>query len=266
MRISFSKYKTFLDNQEKFRLFYGLGLTPEGDETPTLFNFGRRRGRCFHELAEGNPREQLVWEYGEDMVRRCEDMRLAVPDLGQVDWVERSFDIPIGDGKHSIIGRIDHRYTNRDGLMQPGDFKTTKGSRTKAQLSEYFKDLENSLQHHFYLRAEMEFEPNPTGLFTYHCVFDRKDKDHKPTYVPLELPYLGPAALNRSMAAIYAACEEIEFLTQYGVEKPWPDSHKWFFGSEIYAEIAGRTIPKGAVPQGFTTRWKEQIQTEGEAK
>jgi hypothetical protein len=273
VRISFSKYKKFLDNQEHFRLFYMLGLTPEGEETPTLFNFGRRRGRCFHELSEaragGNyeaARRALLKEHGRDMVERCEAMAEVVPDLGPLDWVERSFDIPIGDGKHSIIGRIDHRFINRDGVRQLGDFKTTKGTRTKAQLTDYFRDLESSLQHHFYLRAELEFSEAHTGLFTYHVVFDRKDKDHKPTYVPLEVPYLGPAAVNRSMAAIYAACEEIEFLTQYGIEKPWPDSHRWFFGSEVYAEIAGRTIPKGAIPQGFTTRWKEQIQAEGEAQ
>lgn len=260
MQISFSKYKTFLDNQEKFRLFYMLGLTPDGDETPTMFNHGRRRGRCFHAIAEGKDRVELVKEYGELMVSRCEDMRAVVPDLGEMDWIERSFSIPIGDGKHSINGRIDHRFINRDGTRQPGDFKTTKGTRTKAQLQDYFKDLENSLQHRFYLRAEREWEPNPTGLFTYHVIFDRKDKDHKPTYVPLEIPYIGPAALDRSMASIYAACEEIEFLTEYGIEKAWPDSHRWNFGSEIYAEIAGRVLPKGAIPQGFTTRWKEQIQ------
>ena len=262
MRISFSKYKKFLDNQEGFRLFYMLGLTPEGDETPSMWNFGRRRGRCFHALMEGLPRPELVKEYGADLVNRCDDMREAVPAL-DMDWVERSFDIPIGDGKHSIIGRIDHRFVNRDGLRQLGDFKTTKGTRTKAQLQDYYRDLENSTQHHFYLRAEREYEEHPTGLFTYHVIFDRKDKDHKPTYVPLEINYVGPAAIDRTMAAVYAACEEIEFLTQYGIEKPWPDSRKWFFGSEAYAEIAGRTIPKGAVPQGFTTRYKEQIQTDG---
>jgi hypothetical protein len=264
VRISFSKYKTFLDNQEKFRLYYMLGLTPEGDETPTMFNFGRRRGRCFHAISEGVPRAELIQEYGLDMVQRCLEMRRAIPDLGEMDWIEQSFDIPIGDGKHSIIGRIDHRFTNRDGVKQLGDFKTTKGTRTKAQTQEYFRDLDNSLQHHFYLHAERVLDTAPTGLFTYHVVFDRKDKDHKPTYVPLDVPYMGPAALDRSMAAVYAACEEIQFLTEYGIEKPWPDSRKWFFGSEIYAEIAGRLIPKGAVPEGFTSRYKEQIQAEGE--
>ena len=258
MRISFTKLKTFLDNQEKFRLFYMLDLTPEGDETPTMWNFGRRRGRCFHALSEGKPREELVQEYGAELVERCEDMRLAVPDLGEVDWVERSFDIPILDGKHSINGRIDHRFF-RDGVRQLGDFKTTKGTRTKAETQQYFRDLETSLQHHFYLKAELEFSTEPTGLFTYHVVFDRKGKTKKPTYVPLDVPYLGPAAIERSMASVYAACEEIEFLIAYGIEKPWPNSNRWMFGSEAYAEIAGREIPRGAVPQGFTTRFKEQI-------
>ena len=262
MRISYSKYKTFLDNQEKFRLYYMLGLTPEGDETPTMFNFGRRRGRCFHELREGKDRAALVKEYGAEMVSRCEEMGAVVPDLGAVDWVERSFTIPIGDGKHTIVGRIDHRFVNRDGVRQLGDFKTTKGSRTKAQLQEYYLALEDSTQHHFYLRAEREFEPEPKGLFTYHIVFDRKDKDHKPTYVPLEIPYMGPAEIDRTMACVYAACEEIEAMQVYGIKKPWPDSRKWSFGDDVYRSIAGRVIPKGAIPDGFTTRWKEQIELE----
>ena len=239
-----------------------LGLTPEGDETPTMFNFGRRRGRCFHELSEGVARPLLVKEYGADLVARVEQMREVVPDLGPLDWVEREFEVPIGDGKHSIMGRIDHRFLNRDGVRHLGDFKTTKGTRTKKELTEYFADLDNSTQHHFYLRAERELETNPTGLFTYHVIFDRKDKDHKPTYVPVEIPYMGPCEVDRTMDAVYAACETIEFLTEYGIEKPWPNSRKWNFGDEVYAAIAGRIIPKGCVPPGFTSRWKEQIQAE----
>lgn len=240
-----------------------LGLTPEGDDTPTMFNFGRRRGRCFHEIYEGKPKKALIKEYGAEMVSRCEDMRLAVPDLGDLDWVERDFTIPIGDGKHSINGRIDHRFFDAGAdVRHPGDFKTTKGTRTKAQLQEYFKGLEDSTQHYFYLRAEREFSETPTGLFTYHCVFDRKDKEHKPTYIPLHLPYIGPAEVDRVMACVYAACEVIEALKAYGIEKPWPDSRKWNFGDDPYKEIAGRLLPKGAIPDGFTTRWKEQIQEE----
>jgi hypothetical protein len=259
LKISYSKYKTFTDNPEKYRLYYEIGLTPEGDETPTLWNFGRRRGRCFHELSEGLDRAALVKEYGAEMVARCELMREAVPDLGELDWIERSFEVPIQDGKHIIIGRIDHRFVNRDGVRHPGDFKTTKGTRTKKELGEYFADLERSTQHHFYLRAAREWEASE--LFTYHVVLDRKNKDSKPTYVPIDLA-LGPAAVDRTMSSVYAACEAIEFLRTYGIEKPWPDSRKWGFSDDAYAGIAGRTIPKGAVPAGFTTRYREQIQTE----
>lgn len=262
MKISYSRYSAFLANPEKFRLYYMLGLTPEGSETPSMYNLGLRRGRCFHAIYEGEPRAGLVKTYGADLVKRCEDMRSAVPDLGQLDWIERSFEIPVGDGKHSIIGRLDHRFVNRDGIRHPGDFKTTKGTRTKKELNEYLRGLEDSTQHHFYLRAERECEAQPTGLFTYHVIFDRKDKEHKPTYVPLELPYIGPAEIDRTMACVYAACDVIEFLQSYGIERPWPDSHKWGFADDAYRAIAGRVLPKGAIPDGFTTRWKEEIQTE----
>jgi hypothetical protein len=251
-----------MNNPEKFRLYYMLGLTPEGDQTPTMFNFGRRRGSCFHALAEGQDRATLVQAYGSDLVSRCLEMRAVVPDLGEMDWIERSFDIPIFDGKHSVNGRIDHRFTNRDGVRQPGDFKTTKGNRTKAELKQYFQDLENSTQHHFYLRAEQEFSTEPTGLFTYHVVFDRKDKDKKPTYVPVEIPYIGPAEIERTMLSVYAACEVIEALREYGIEKPWPDSRRWMFSDDVYRGIAGRIIPKGCQPDGFTSRYKEQIEAE----
>ena len=261
LRISYSKYSAFLFNPEKYRLFYELGLTPEGDETPTMYNYGRRRGRCFHGIYEGVDRAQLVREYGAEMVSRCEDMVAVVPNLGTLDWVERSFEIPIGDGKHSIMGRIDHRFVNRDGVRQPGDFKTTKGTRTKKELVEYYQGLSDSSQHHFYLRAEREFEPEPTGLFTYHIIFDRKDKDHKPTYVPLEIPYLGPLEVDRTIESVYAACEAITALREYGIEKPWPNSNKWGF-DDIYRTVAGRTLVKGVEPDGFTNRYAEQIEAE----
>lgn len=261
MRISYSRYSAFLRNPERYRLSYELYLTPEGDETPTMWNYGRRRGRCFHKIYEGTDRATLVTEYGEDLVVRCEDMAAVVPDLGKMDWVELSFEIPILDGKHSITGRIDHRFDDQS-VRHPGDFKTTKGTRTKAQLAEYYANLESSTQHHFYLRAEREFEPVPTGLFTYHVIFDRKSKDHKPTYVPMHLNYIGPSEVDRVMSCVYAACEAIEALREYGIEKPWPDSRKWMFGDEAFKEVAGRTLPKGAIPPGLTTKYKEEIQAE----
>lgn len=263
MRISYSRYSAFLRNQEKYRLYYELGLTPEGDDSPTIYNFGRRRGSAFHALMEGKDRAELVETYGLELVKRAEEMTLVTPHL-EMDWIERSFEIPILDGKHSIIGRIDHRFINRDGLRQPGDFKTTKGTRTKKETVEYFRDLEESTQHHFYLKAELTYSEEPTGLFTYHVIFDRKDKDSKPRYVPLEIPYIGPAEVDRTMHCVYAACEEIEAMREYGIEKPWPDSRKWSIFDDLYRGIAGRTIPKGAVPDGFTSRFKEQIQKEAE--
>lgn len=268
MKISYSRYTAFLNNPEKYRLHYELGLTPEGDETPSMYNLGRRRGRCFHAIYEGQNRAELIETYGLELVKRCEDMRSAVPDLGELDWIERSFEIPIGDGKHSITGRIDHRFVDYDAIRHPGDFKTTKGTRTKKELNEYLRTLEDSTQHYFYLKAERVFAAetgeNSTGFFTYHIILDRKDKEHKPTYLPLNLPYIGPSEISRVMACVYAAAEDIEFLRSYGIEKPWPDSRKWNFGDEAYRSIAGRLLPKGAVPDGFTTRFKEEIQAEME--
>ncbi len=264
MRISYSKYTAFLQNPERFRLFYILGLTPEGDETPSRMNMGRRRGRCFHSMYEGVPREELVKEYGADMVRRCEEMRAVVPDLGPLSLVEESFEVPILDGKHTIIGRIDHGF-RVDGAFRLGDFKTTKGTRTKKEVSEYLSELESSTQSHFYLKASAAMG-HPTDLFTYHVIFDRKDKDSKPKYVPVDI-VVGAAEVERTMSEVYAACEAIEFLKhEYGEEKPWPHSNHWpccgdkFFCG--YAGLCGRIIPKGCEPEGFTYRWKEQIQSE----
>ena len=264
MRISYSKYTAFLQNPERFRLYYGLGLTPEGDETPTRMNMGRRRGRCFHEMYEGTDRAKLIAEYGLEMVQRCEGMREVVPDLGPLSLIEESFEVPILDGKHSVIGRIDHGFSV-DGHFRIGDFKTTKGTRTKKEIGEYFGGLETSTQSHFYLKAA-DALGHPTDAFTYHVVFDRKDKDSKPRYVPLDL-VIGRAEVARTMAEVYAACEAIEFLTKtYGVEKPWPHSNHWpccgdkFFCG--YQSLCGRVIPKGCVPPGFTSRYKDVIETE----
>jgi hypothetical protein len=267
LKISYSKYSAFVQNPERWRLYYGLGLAPEGDETPTRMNMGRRRGSCFHAMYEGVAREELVTKYGLEVVKRCEAMREVVPDLGPLSLIEAEFDIPIGDGKHSINGRIDHGFYAYE-QFRLGDFKTTKGTRTKKELQEYFNTLTSSTQPHFYLKAA-ESMGHATSLFTFHVVLDRRDKDSKPKYIPIDLDpaETGPAAVNRTMAEVYAACEAIEFLTnEYGVEKPWPHSNHWpccgdkFFCG--YQGLCGRTIPKGCVPPGFTSRYKDLIQLE----
>jgi hypothetical protein len=268
VRISYSRYSAYLTNPERYRLQYVLGLTPEGDESPSTTNIGRRRGRCFHEIYEGKKtREELIETYGLQLVERCERMKEVVPDLGPLVLVETSFDIPIGDGKHSIVGRIDHGFT-LDDQFRIGDFKSTKGTRTKKDFAEYLAEMETSSQSHFYLYAVRHLGM-PTELFRYHVVLDRKDKDHKPTYFPLDLPVTGPATLDRTMAEVYAACEAIEFLRkQYGEEKPWPHSNNWpccgdkFFCG--YSGICGRLIPKGATPTGYTYRWAEQLKKDTE--
>lgn len=258
-------------NPERYRLYYALGLTPEGDDTPTNMNLGRRRGRCFHELREsrtnGTPtREQIVEAHGIALVERCGRMDAIVPDLGPMQLVEESFELPIGGGKHSVNGRIDHIF-NKDEQERVGDFKTTKGNRTKKELQEYLGTLETSPQSHFYLYAAAQLG-HPTDLFTYHVILDAKDKDHKPTYLPMDLPVTGPNEVARTMSMVYAACEAIEFLTNvYGTDKPWPHSNNWpccgdkFFCG--YAGICGRQLPKGAVPPGYTSKYKQIIQAEG---
>jgi RecB family exonuclease len=265
LRISFSKYSAFVKNHERFRLYYILGLTPEGDDTPTRMNMGRRRGSCFHAMAEGIPRPELVTKYGEDIVQRCEDMRSVVPELGELFFCEQEFDVPILDGKHSIHGFIDNGYTNADGNETIGDFKTTKGNRTKKEVNEYLGDLETSPQSHFYLKASQALG-HPTELFTYHVIFDRKDKASKPKHLALDL-HIGQAEVERTMAEVYAACETIEFLTnEYGPDRPWPHSNSWpctgdrFFCG--YQGLCGRTLPRGCTPPGFTQRYKDLIQLE----
>lgn len=269
MKISYSKYSAFLANPERYRLSYVLGLTPEGDETPTFMNLGRRRGRCFHALMEskktGIPSmEEVVTEHGAEMVERCSSMVDALPDLGDFLLTEQSFEIPIGDGKHSINGRLDHVFAE-NGKQIVGDFKTTKGTRSKKDLEDYLNGMETSSQAHFYLKAAAVLG-YPTNLFTYHVILDRKDKDSKPRYLPLDLrpEENGPAAVERTMLGVYAACEAIEFLRHtYGEERPWPHSNNWpcsgdkFFCG--YSAICGRVIPKGFAPSGFTYRWKKEI-------
>jgi hypothetical protein len=266
LRISYSRYTAFLQNPERYRLHYELGLTPENDDAPTRMNMGRRRGSCFHSMYEGVPREDLIKQYGLELVKRVDDMRDVVPELGELTHVEEEFDVPILDGKHSINGRIDHGFV-ADGMFRLGDFKTTKGSRTKKELQEYYGELETSPQSHFYLYAGSVLG-FPTELFTYHVILDKKDKDHKPQYVPLDLQPTGPMALERTMAEVYAACETIEALRAYGIEKPWPHANKWpctgdrFFCG--FADLCGRTLPKGCAPQGFTNKYRDLIQLEAE--
>jgi hypothetical protein len=267
MKISYSKYSAFLQNPERYRMVYVLGLTPEGDETPSFLNLGRRRGRCFHELLEGRKqntldRDALVKTYSAVLVERCESMADAMPDLGDFLLTEQSFTVPIGDGKHEINGRLDHIFTDVDGSIRIGDFKTTKGTRTKKEAAEYFAELETSPQPHFYLHAAPTFG-YPTDKFTYHVILDRKDKDSKPQYIPIDKG-IGPAEVARVMAGVYAACEAIEgLLERVGPEKPWPHSNHWpcrgdkFFCG--YSGICGRQMPKGCTPSGFTYRWKDKI-------
>lgn len=279
MRISYSRYTAFLQSPERFRLHYMLGLTPEGDDTPNRMNMGRRRGRCFHELLEATAkgtidkeRSRLVHECGLDLVERCEDMLAVFPDVGPLSHVEESFEVPILDGKHSIVGRIDHTFGIVGDDVNPftiGDPKTTKGSRTKKELVQYLGELETSSQSAFYLKAARELGFG-TDYFRYHVILDRKDAKSKPQYIPLDL-HIGRSDVERAMEGVYAAAEMIGFLKDtYGIERPWPHPNAWpccgdkFFCG--YQGLCGRTIPKGAEPDGFTYRWKEQIQSEDGAQ
>lgn len=271
MKISYSRYTAFVSNPERYRLYYELGLTPEGDETPTRMNLGRRRGTVTHALYEakhnGNTsyiREKLTEEHGSELVKRCERLVAVIPDLGPLFFVEHSFEIPILDGKHSINGRIDHGFT-LDGLDRGGDIKTTKGTRTKKELSEYFGKFDTSPQSHFYLKA-FAVLGRPTDTFTYHVILDAKDKTSEPRYIPIDV-VVGPAQVERTMREVYAAGEAIEFLrNEYGIEKPWPHSNEWpccgdrFFCG--YQGLCGRTLIKGVEPPGFTNRYKDLIQLE----
>jgi hypothetical protein len=272
LNISYSRYTSFVSNPERYRLYYELGLTPEGDDTPTLRNLGRRRGTVTHALYEAKyygtldeKRKELVAEYGEELVKRCERLVSAMPDLGPLFFVEHSFEIPILDGKHSIIGRIDHGFT-ADGIDRGGDIKTTKGTRTKKELSEYLGELSTSAQSHFYLKAFAEMG-RPTEAFTYHVLLDAKDKYKDPTYHPEDV-VVGPAQVARTMAQVYAACESIERMRDYGIEKPWPHSNKWpCCGDQMfcgYQGLCGRTLVRGIEPPGFTNRYAKQIQEESE--
>lgn len=260
MKISFSRYSAFVNNPERYRLYYGLGLVPESDSQATNFNYGRRRGSCVHAILEATakglrPSAVTKYEYPADLYARCIALAAKMPPLTDVILAEQEFEYPIGDGRHSITGRVDHIQTS-DGVYRVGDFKSTK-KRTKKEMSEHLGTLETSPQSHFYLYAADKMG-YPTDQFTYHILVDEKDK---PDYFPLNIT-VGSAAIARTMYSVYAACEAIEFLTEkWGVEKPWPHANTWpccgdkFFCG--YSELCGRTLPVGCVPTGFVSRIKE---------
>jgi hypothetical protein len=262
LKISYSGFSAYLQNPERYRLYYGLGLIPEGDDVPSTRNYGRRRGSCFHAIQEARAtgvRDSAITKhaYPEDMYARCVRMAELVPDLGTLILAEKQFEFPIGDGKHSITGRIDHIALKNE-VTAVGDFKTTK-KRTKAEMREYFGNLQTSSQAHFYLHAAKQLGYT-VDEFRYHVLVDDKEK---PDYMPFPLE-ISALAVERRMRGVYAACEAIDFLTKtYGVEKPWPHSNHWpccgdqsFCG---YSAICGREIPKGCVPTGFVSRHPEEI-------
>lgn len=268
MKISYSRYTAYLQNPERYRLTYELGLNVQGSETPTNFNYGKRRGSCFHEIQEARAkgvRDSAVTgrKWDEALYQRCVKLVEKVPGFGTVLLSEKEFELPIVDGKHSIIGRLDH-IADDNGVIRVGDFKTTK-QRTKKEMSEYFGNLTSSSQAHFYMHAASALG-FPTDQFIYHVLVDEKDK---PRYIPLDLQ-IGPAAIERTLRGVYAACEAIEGLKErIGVDNPWPHSNHWpcagdkFFCG--YAEICGRQLPKGCIPSGFVARHvePEQETTEG---
>lgn len=259
LKISYSRYKAFVDNPERYRLSYGHGLVPEGDEVPTNFNYGRRRGSCVHAILEATakgkrPSELTGYKYPADLYQRCEKLAAKMPPLQDIVVAEHDFEFPIMDGKHSVTGRIDHIVQTEDGYSV-GDFKSTK-KRTKKEMSEYLSNLDTSPQSHFYLFAADKLGYT-TSNFIYHILVDEKDK---PDYFPLPVS-VGPAALARTIAEVYAACETITFLTeQYGLDKPWPHSNNWpCAGDKVFcgfASICGRGLPVGCIPDGFTPRTK----------
>lgn len=262
MKISYSRYTAFLQNPERYRLYYGLGLVPENDDVPSFMNYGRRRGSCVHAIHEADSkgvRHSTLTEhkYPDDMYKRCLALVSKLPGM-EVLLSEQEFECPIGPGgKHSIIGRLDHVF-KRDGTIRIGDIKSTK-KRTKKEMREYFGTLATSSQSHFYLYVAglLGF---PTEDFTYHVLVDEKDA---PEYIPFDLPPIGRHEVARTMQGVYAACEGIEGLIErVGLENPWPHSNHWpccgdraFCG---YSELCGRVLPVGCVPPGFVSRYPEK--------
>jgi len=268
MKLDFSRYAAFLSNPERFRLRYILNLVPESDDEPTLFNYGRRRGSCTHEIldayAAGNSLEPVRAKYPAELFDRCVKLAdVMPPNAGPVVISEREFDVPVFPGsRHSIIGRID-RVVMVDGVPRVEDFKTTK-KRTKAEFSRYLGELSTSFQVPFYLAAAAALGYE-TDEFLFHVLIDEKDK---PAYYPLELPPMGPAEIERRMRHVRAACIAIEALLQHpGPDYPWPHSNAWpCCGDRMqcgYGEICGRKIPKGCVPTGFKKRIEHLAQLGG---
>lgn len=265
MKISYSRYSAFMTNMERFRMYYGLGIVPEGEAVASSSNYGRRRGTCTHAIldarAKGLPvTAETFKDFPPDLFWRCYKLAAVVPDLGPFLLSEQDFEIPIGDGRHSITGRLDHVF-KRDDRLRLGDFKTTK-KRTKNEMAQYMGELETSPQAHFYLHAAAVLG-YPTDQFTYHVLVDDKNA---PDYIPLDVKH-GPAAVARKMSCVYAACEGIEFYTQsYGVDKPWPHSNAWpcngdrFFCG--YSSICERAMPNGCVPPGYVSR-RSEVTEEG---
>lgn len=270
MKIDATRYTTFWQNPEKYRLREVWKLAPKEPKPGTfasLLTYGRRRGTCFHELMDGayrkvDPsvtRQELRDDgFGEKEINAAQDMVIAVQQrYPNEEYLahECLFEYPIPDSPHSLVGRIDH-ILSRDGNIIVGDWKTSK-PRSKRDITNKAAEYCRSAQVSFYLlgcRAKgLEFE---TNQFLYRLVQSGSDpsgvhiSEHPTTRTTLQL--------REFARGVAITCDIIEFLKwRYGIERPWPILPAPF--SSDYEAIAGTRQYEGIIPEGFEPK-KEHLE------
>lgn len=266
MKISYSRFSAFLQNPERYRMHYVLGLKTVSDDIPSVFNYGRRRGSCVHAIHEARAKglrdsEITKHLFPQEMYERCVRMVEIVPTMELLPGVcETAFTCGIGNGTHQIEGRIDHAF-RESGEIWLGDLKSTKG-KTKKEMRKYFGELDTSPQAHFYLYAAALLGFG-TDKLRYHVIVDNGKE--APDYVPVDVRF-GPSAVDRKMKGVQAACEGIlGYLSKIGEDKPWPHSNIWPCNGDRafcgFAEICEHVMPKGCVPPGFVSRHPEETES-----
>ena len=260
MKLDSSRFNSFWSNPDKFRIREAWKLQPQEPKAgsfASLLSFGRRRGTAFHEFRDGAYRQVSEFQVIEDLknggfsereiqVAKC--MAVAAseryPDEKYLAH-EVTFEYPIPDSPHFLVGRIDHIF-ERDGKVWVGDWKTSK-YRPKRELDYKGDEYCKSTQVGFYLLGARTLGFD-TRDFLYRLVHsERKDSRASIREYPTQRTTL---ELNQLARSVHQTCELILWMRDtFGIEKHWPVLPEKF--TTGYESLLGKSLYPEYVPEGY---------------
>jgi len=214
-----TRYRAFWNNPEAFRLRYLLDLDALKEGAPS--KYGRDRGTVFHILNEGaeDAEAQIKATQNPAAVTMARHMHSVYKQATNPKFKtlakEVAFRVSIGNGRHSMAGRIDSIIEPPGGLVWCGETKTASA---RADLAVTKWEWQRNPQADFEIIGAQSLGYNVEGVLV-HII---KEAVPQPRIWQIEVKRTAEQ-LEIMKRSVEMTCDIIQMLIkQYGIDKPWP--------------------------------------------